>query len=305
MIELFSENPMDSADSFTRSLAGDSFNILVAAKRLGTSSGYITKLGKDPFESYFRGSFESEGVDTRHVLSSEIGGFNAVHFVTVNPDGDREFVYYRKGSAPSTILPEDLCENYISTAKIMHCSGIAQAISPSSRRTVLRAAEIAKQNDVLVSYDPNYRHQLWSPCEAKEAMEEIMPYVDVFLPSVPADSLPLFKTDDPNEIMSEAGKRGVETTVVTMGEYGAALCEGGEIIYLDPLPSGNVVDTTGAGDSFKGGFLHGLIEGLTYKDSAMIGNIAAGVTITGRGALGAMPYRNEVYSKLTDYKGEL
>ena len=42
---------MDSADSFTRSLAGDSFNILVAAKRLGTSAGYITKLGKDPFES--------------------------------------------------------------------------------------------------------------------------------------------------------------------------------------------------------------------------------------------------------------
>ena len=296
---------MDSADSFTRSLAGDSFNILVAAKRLGTSAGYITKLGKDPFESYLRGSFESEGIDIRHVLSSEIGGFNAVHFVTVKPDGDREFVYYRKGSAPSTISPEDLWEDYISNAKVMHCSGIAQAISPSSRKTVLRAAEIANQNDVLVSFDPNYRHQLWSNCEAREAMEEIMPYVDVFLPSAPADSLPLFKTCDPNETIRAAEKMGVEITVVTMGEYGATINGEGEIICLDPLPSGNVVDTTGAGDSFKGGFLHGLIEGLSYKDSAMIGNIAAGVTITGRGALGSMPYRDEVYSKLTGYKGSL
>ena len=295
MIELFSEDPLETASTFTRSFAGDSFNILVAANRLGTSTGYITKLGNDPFKSYLENSFLAEGVDTSHVITSDSGGFNAAHFVAVMPNGEREFVYYRKGSAPSAIAPSDLNEHYITKAKVMHCSGIAQAISPSARNTVLRAAEIAHKNGVTVSYDPNYRHQLWNPDEARVAMEELMPFVDIFLPSSPADSVPLFGTEDPEDVIREAENRGVDITVVTMGEDGAIVSGRGETIRLDPEPAGIVVDTTGAGDAFKGGFIHGLIEGLTLEESALLGNISAGITITGRGALGTIPGRATVY----------
>ena len=300
MIELFSEEPMDTAETFTRSVAGDSLNIIVAASRLGTNTGYITKLGDDPFEGYLLDIFTSEGIDTTHVLSSD--GFNAVHFVTVMPDGDREFVYYRAGSAPSTIKPEELNPEYISGAKIMHCSGIAQAISSSSRATVLAAAQIAQLNGVPVSYDPNYRHQLWNPSEAKEAMEELMPYVDIFLPSAPADSKVLFETEDPEKVIQEANRRGVETVVVTLGEDGALIGAENEVMQLDPMPAGPVIDTTGAGDSFKGGFIHGFLEGKSIAESALIGNVCAGITITGRGALNPMPYRKEVYDKVRNLR---
>ena len=300
MIELFSEEPMDTAETFTRSVAGDSLNIIVAASRLGTNTGYITKLGNDPFEGYLLDIFTSEGIDTTHVLSSD--GFNAVHFVTVMPDGDREFVYYRAGSAPSTIKPEELNPEYISGAKIMHCSGIAQAISSSSRATVLAAAQIAQLNGVPVSYDPNYRHQLWNPSEAKEAMEELMPYVDIFLPSAPADSKVLFETEDPEKVIQEANRRGVETVVVTLGEEGALIGAEYEVMQLDPMPAGPVIDTTGAGDSFKGGFIHGFLEGKSVAESALIGNVCAGITITGRGALNPMPYRKEVYDKVRNLR---
>ena len=300
MVELFSEEPMGKAETFTRSVAGDSLNIIVAASRLGTNTGYITKLGNDPFEAYLLDTFTSEGIDTSHVLSSD--GFNAVHFVTVMPDGDREFVYYRAGSAPSTIKPEELNPEYISEAKIMHCSGIAQAISPSSRATVLAAAQIAQLNGVPVSYDPNYRHQLWSPSEAKEAMEELMPYVDIFLPSAPADSKVLFETENPEKVIQEANRRGVGTVVVTLGEDGALIGAEDEVVQLDPMPAGSVIDTTGAGDSFKGGFIHGFLEGKSIAESALIGNVCAGITITGRGALGPMPYRKEVYDKVRNLK---
>ena len=300
MIELFSEEPMDTAETFTRSVAGDSLNIIVAASRLGTNTGYITKLGNDPFEGYLLDIFTSEGIDTTHVLSSD--GFNAVHFVTVMPDGDREFVYYRAGSAPSTIKPEELNPDYISGAKIMHCSGIAQAISSSSRATVLAAAQIAQLNGVPVSYDPNYRHQLWNPSEAKEAMEELMPYVDIFLPSAPADSKVLFETEDPEKVIQESNRRGVETVVVTLGEDGALIGAENEVMQLDPMPAGPVIDTTGAGDSFKGGFIHGFLEGKSVAESALIGNVCAGITITGRGALNPMPYRKEVYDKVRNLR---
>ena len=300
MIELFSEEPMDTAETFTRSVAGDSLNIIVAASRLGTNTGYITKLGNDPFEAYLLDTFTSEGIDTTHVLSSN--GFNAVHFVTVRPDGDREFVYYRAGSSPSTIKPEELNPEYISDAKIMHCSGIAQAISPSSRATVLAAAQIAQLNGVPVSYDPNYRHQLWNPSEAREAMEELMPYVDIFLPSAPADSKVLFETEDPEKVIQESNRRGVKTVVVTLGEDGALIGAENEVIQLDPMPAGPVIDTTGAGDSFKGGFIHGFLEGKSIAESALIGNVCAGLTITGRGALNPMPYRKEVYDKVRNLR---
>ena len=300
MIELFSEEPMEAAETFTRSVAGDSLNIIVAAGRLGTSTGYITKLGNDPFEAYLLDTFTSEGIDTTHVLSSN--GFNAVHFVTVRPDGDREFVYYRAGSSPSTIKPEELKPEYISGAKIMHCSGIAQAISPSSRATVLTAAQIAQSNGVPVSYDPNYRHQLWNPSEAREAMEELMPYVDIFLPSAPADSKVLFETEDPEKVIQESNRRGVKTVVVTLGEDGALIGAENEVMQLDPMPAGPVIDTTGAGDSFKGGFIHGFLEGKSIAESALIGNVCAGITITGRGALNPMPYRKEVYAKVRNLR---
>ena len=167
MIELFSEQPMETADTFQRSFAGDSLNILVAASRLGASTGYVTRVGDDPFASYLLGSWQAEGIDTSHAKMVE--GFNAVHFVAQLPGGDREFVYYRKGSAASTMEPGDLDPEYIGSAKILHVSGIAQAISESARATTLNAARIARENGVAVSYDPNYRHQLWSHQDARDA----------------------------------------------------------------------------------------------------------------------------------------
>ena len=103
LIELFSEEPIETSKTFTRSMAGDSFNIVVAASRLGTKTGYITKLGDDPFKGYLKNSFRSEGVDTSHVIVDRGKGFNAAHFVAVDENGEREFGYYRKGSEQSTI----------------------------------------------------------------------------------------------------------------------------------------------------------------------------------------------------------
>ena len=116
----------------------------------------------------------------------------------------------------------------------MHCSGIGQAISLSTKATVLRAAQIAKQNGVTVSYDPNYRHQLWSHSEAKKGMEELMPYVDIFMPSLPADSEPLFDSDDPEEVITKSHEMGVQIVVLTMGEMGAIVSDGKQQFEINP-----------------------------------------------------------------------
>ena len=294
MIELFSEQPMEEADTFRRSLAGDSLNILVAASRLGTTTGYITRLGDDPFTGYLLNAWRNEGIDVSQV--TKVAGFNAVHFVALLPGGDREFVYYRKGSAPSTIEPSDLDAGYLGSARVFHASGIAQAISESARSTVRQAVETASARGVAISYDPNYRHQLWTTSEARKAMDELMPYVTYFLPSAPADTEALFGTLDAGRVIDEALSRGVQVVAVKRGELGAIVGTATEAFEVPPYTPAPVVDTTGAGDAFNGGLLHGILQGMSLRDAASLGSIAAGLKIRGRGALTTMPSRDEVYA---------
>ncbi len=293
MVELFSEDPIEEADTFTRSLAGDSFNICVAAQRLGTGTGYITRLGDDPFAAYLLNTWNSLGIDTSQVRTVE--GFNAVHFVALLPDGDREFVYYRSGSAPTTLCPEDLDPDYIGSAKILHCSGIAQAISDSARATVLRAARIAKERGLKVSYDPNYRHQLWSHEDMREAASELLPFVDYFLPNTPDDSQALIGSDDPYRMVQHYRDLGAPVVAVTRGEDGAVIGSEDGIVEIPSYSPGGPIDTTGAGDAFNGGFIHGLLNGMSIADSGRLGTITAGLKLRGRGALAGMPAREEAF----------
>ena len=299
MIELFSEDPIESADTFTRSLAGDSFNICVALSRLGTSAGYVTRLGNDPFADYLLGAFEAEGIDTSAVKT--VDGFNAVHFVALLPDGNREFVYYRAGSAPSTLHPDDLDADYIGSARVLHCSGVAQAISDSARATVLRAAQIAKRRGVAVSYDPNYRHQLWSPSEMREAAAELMPYVDYLLPNSPEDSRALMDTDDPFEVAERFRGLGVPVVAVTRGADGALISSEDGTVEIPAIAPAGVIDTTAAGDAFNGGFIHGLLNGMSAADAGKLGVATAGLKLRGRGALAGMPLREEAYRTFEEF----
>ncbi len=292
MIELFAEEPIETADTFTRSLAGDSFNICVAAQRLGTSTGYVTRLGDDPFADYLLGTFQSLGIDTSGVKKVE--GFNAAHFVALMPDGNREFVYYRAGSAPSTLEPDDLDPDYIGSAKVLHCSGVALAISESARATVMRAARIAKERGIKVSYDPNYRHQLWSTGDMRKAASELLPYVDYFLPTVPDDTRALMGSDDPHEVVDHFRGIGVPVVAATHGEHGAVIgCDEGVFDIPAYRPDGPI-DTTGAGDAFNGGLIHGLLNGLSIAEAGRLGTVTAGLKLRGRGALSGMPTIDEV-----------
>jgi 2-dehydro-3-deoxygluconokinase len=294
MIELFSKEPLDEAETFQRSMAGDSLNILVAAQRLGSTTGYITRLGDDPFAQYFLRTWQKEGIDVSRVRV--VDGFNAVHFVSLLPGGDREFTYYRKGSAPSTMQPSDLDPDYIGGARILHVSGISQAISAGARSTVLKAVQIAREKGISVSYDPNYRHQLWTQEEAREAMSEVLPYVDYFLPSAPSDTEAFLGTSDPREAIAIVREKGPDTVAVTCGASGAVVAVGDDVFDVPVYTPGPVMDTTGAGDAFNGAFLHGLLEGRSPRDAATLGSIAAGLKVRGRGALTTMPTGEDVYA---------
>ena len=215
MIELFSDEPIGSADTFQRAYAGDTNNVLHMASKLGTSCGYVTRAAEDHFGDYLLGAWRENGIDTSAVR--RVPGFTAVHFISLLPDGDREFIYYRKGSAASTMTPNDLDPDYIGAARVLHVGGIIQAVSPNCRATVLRAARIAGERGVTVSFDTNLRANMWTPSEAREALDEIVPHVDVLYISYPDETTALLGVDSPDEAVDFFRQRGVGTIAVTSG----------------------------------------------------------------------------------------
>ncbi len=285
---------MATTPSFHKAYGGDTLNVLVAASRLGSSTGYITRVGNDPLAPYLLESWRGEGIDVSQVKL--VDGFNGLYFISLLPAGQREFTYYRRGSAASTMEPADLDPDYIGAASVLHVSGISQAISPSCRQTVLAAARIARERDVLVSYDPNLRLKLWpSLAEAQAALAELLPYTDIVLPSAPEETEALLEAASPQEAVERLWQAGVRTVAIKLGHEGCLVGSAGRLMTLPPFMPTDVVDTTGAGDAFDGAFLHGLASGLNASDAAGLAVIAAGLSLRGRGAIAGLPGREEVY----------
>src|SRR3972149_1098464 len=115
MVELHSEEPIARADSFHKAYGGDTLNTLVAAPRLGPGTGFVTRVGDDPFAPFLLEAWRAEGIDVSHARLVE--GFNGLYLISLLPGGEREFTYYRNGSAASTMTPADLDPSYLGGAR--------------------------------------------------------------------------------------------------------------------------------------------------------------------------------------------
>ncbi|WXG44134.1 MAG: sugar kinase [Promethearchaeati archaeon SRVP18_Atabeyarchaeia-1] len=299
MIEFFCNGSISEARTFEASAAGDTLNTIVAASRLGSRCGFITKVGGDAFGDFLINRWKSENIDTSHA-AVRTDGFNGIYFISLQPNGQREFIYYRKGSAASTITPQDLDPAYIGSAKILHTSGISQAISETSLATVEEAIHIARKRNVKVSFDPNYRPKLWSKENALKAYEAILPQVDIAFPDETYGAL--INEAKPREILKYFAKFEIPIIALKLGEKGTFVQGLEKEAKSCGVLNVGVKDTTGAGDAFNGGFLHAVCEGLSLEDAAILGTITAGLKVTGRGAVGSLPHRGDVYRLLKAVK---
>ncbi|MEB3287116.1 MAG: sugar kinase [Vampirovibrionales bacterium] len=313
MVELSCLGDMRFANTMNKSFGGDTFNTLIAAQRLGSKTAYVTRLGSDPFAYMLRDAMIKEGVNVNQTRISQTrtnpnkpqaneslsgAGQTGLYITSVGHDGERTFCYYRKNSAATALSPEDLNPDAITSAKVVFASGVTLAISESARQTVHRAFKIARDNNVTTALDINYRESLWKGVShALDALNELLPLVDVILPSTPDDTQGLIGFSKPEQIIDYFLFKGVQVVAVKAGRDGCYIGYKKEVIHVPALVV-QAVDTTGAGDAFNGGFLHGLACGFSLLESARIGVTAAGLKVTGRGTMEAMPYKDAVYSRV-------
>lgn len=294
MIELSTNEGLMNAECLHKYYGGDTLNTAVAAARLGSKVGYITRVGRDSFQTYLLDSWQAEHLDTSNIKIVE--GYNGLYIISIQEETNKEFVFYRKKSAATTLSIDDISEEYIQQANIVYSTGIAQSLSSSAKGAVKKAFRIAKDKGCLVAYDPNYRERLWDTDEANEALEEIIDRLDIIMLNNINDAEKLIDQTSPDKIIKYFWDKGVATVAVKMGKNGCVIGYNGEINTIAGKEA-EVVDSTGAGDAFNGGFLHGIACGYTPFESARFATIVASEQIKGLGAVKSLPYRDKVYSE--------
>ena len=290
----FNQARADDPHTYLQGFGGDTSNMAIAAARLGARAGYVTRVGDDAFGRMFIALWASEGVATQGV-AVDADAPTGVYFVTHGPGG-HEFSYLRAGSAASRMSPASLPRDVIRAAKLVHVSGISQAISASACDAALAAMDEARAAGASVMYDTNLRLKLWPLPRARAVILASLARCDFCVPSGD-DARLLFGTDDADAILDACHAAGAPTVVLKRGAQGCVVSHGGRRAAIDGHAV-NSVDATGAGDCFDGAFAARVVAGDDPFAAARYANAAAALATTGYGAIAPLPRDGDVRAQL-------
>lgn len=292
--KLYEENP-----------GGAPANCVSAVSKLGGKGAFIGMTGRDSFGEDVRRVLEEINVDTSGMRYSE-SQHTTLAFVSLDPNGERHFSFCRNPGADTQIRPEDLDRSMLENARFLHIGSLSLTDEPAKSAT-LAAIEITKKAGGLISYDPNWRANLWKGrSDAIDLMKNLFPLADTVKVSDEELAL-LFGKDISAE---EGGKKilslGPSLAMITLGAkgvyYAARTLDGSVISGTVGCKDVKVVDTTGAGDSFTGGMLYRLTRRenpLAFTKENLeadlnFANTVASICVTRRGAIPALPTLKEV-----------
>ena len=285
-------DPADTSGSYQLGWGGDTSNVVIGMSRLGKKVGYITKVGDDELGHGLLKLWKDENVDSTKVKISK-DGWTGLYLVSLRDWGHREFTYFRKGSAASLLRPSELDKRYLESTRMLHVSGIGQAISKSSRDSISKAITIVRDNGGLISYDPNVRTKLLPLEEIKKIVLETLPLVDIMLPSID-DAVLLYGRKTASELTRRLLSKGPKVVAMKMGMNGCIVGAASGKNYRIRGHPVHAVDTTGAGDAFDAGFLASYLDGDDVVNSAAIGNFVAALKVQQLGAINGLPTLPEV-----------
>jgi len=284
-------------------------NVLAMNAKLGGKTAFIGKVGNDEFGKFLRDTMVNAGIDVSGLCMTP-DYKTTLAFVQLNDKGDRSFTFYRKPGADVMLEFSEVKQELLESCHIFHFGSVSLTDEPC-RSTTLKCAEIAKEKGAIISYDPNYRPPLWkSENEAIRIMKAALPLADIIKVSEEEMHLLTGEKDLEDGARKLAG-HGAVLVLVTMGPKGAFYMAEDGSGYLATYDV-NTVDTTGAGDAFLGA-LHYRIAGMSreelkslpdkrWREIIGFSNAAGSLTTTARGAIPAMPDREQIEKCIKERK---
>ncbi len=258
-----------SAQKYERVTAGAELNVAVTLSRLGLKSQYFSRFGNDQLGSVMLADIEAEGVDIS--LVKRVDSFTGAMVRNSGKSQVVEISYLRKGSAASTIEPQDILDSYILSAKWLHTTGITCAISTTGAAAVKYALSKAASLGIKSSFDLNIRRRLWSEADAKKVLAPLASNIELLIGGEDEYQV-VFGSNEPKKILAEANKRGCRIAVMTKGDQQLRYCVDGNYEEITP-PKVIALDPVGSGDAFTGGAIAGLLSGMSVNQALLQGSI--------------------------------
>lgn len=305
----FTENGVSSQGNplFEANPGGAPCNVLAMLAKLSHKTAFIGKVGKDFFGTQLKEAIEETGILSDYLYMDQ-NVHTTLALVHTFPDGDRDFSFYRNLGADMMLSEEEIPEDLIQNSKIFHF-GTLSMTHEGVRKATKRAIQIAEQNEVLISFDPNLRPPLWDSLE--EAKQQVL---------YGLEHCKILKISD-NEIQWLTGKEDftegvhwireryeIPLILVSMGKEGSRAYYKDIMVEAAPFLQKNTIETTGAGDTFGGCVLHYILEhGLEdlkesdLRDMLIFANSAASLITTRKGALRVMPSREEIEKNIAAF----
>ena len=291
---------LKNVDSFQKAPGGAPANAAAAAAILGGESHFIGKLGKDAFGDFLIEVLQKAGVNTSCIQRTDKAN-TALAFVSLREDGERDFSFYRDPSADMLLEEDEINPKWFSRGDILHFCSVSLVDAPV-RKAHLAAIKAVKNAGGLISFDPNIRLPLWKDHNNyRKVINEFIGYADILKVSEEEIEFITGIKDEKSGIQKLLFP-GLKILLVTRGKKGvSAYCNNNEITV--PGYKVQAIDTTGAGDAFIGAFIYRLstfskeIEHTSQgelKDMLLFSNAVAALTTTQKGAISALPTKDEV-----------
>jgi len=275
-------------NSFKLGPGGKGSNQAVAARRAGAETMFITKIGKDTFGEMAMKLYADEGINSKYVWEIPDMSTGAASIVVNEETGDNVIIVVP--GAADAMVPDDLDA---AEAGIADCAFFMASLEVPIP-VMQHGLEVAKRNGVST---------ILNPAPAAILPDEVYGLSDYFTPNETEAAIlagiPVVTIEDAEEAAKIFLQRGIDTVVITLGEKGAYVRNS---VINQHVPAfdmgGKVLETTGAGDAFNGGFAYALAEGMSLIEAVRFGSATAAISVTRLGTAPAMPVNSEIQDLL-------
>ena len=275
-------------------------NVLAMLKNLGKKTAFIGKIGNDALGKMLKKTVEDQGICIDNLVEDE-EIHTTLAFVHSDKDGDRSFSFYRNPGADLMLQWEEINVDFLVNTKIFHFCTLSMT-EEEIKNVTKKAVQKAKENGVLISFDPNFRPPLWKDMEdARQQMWYGIGQCDILKIS-DDEILFLTGTKDIDEGIARIREKShAKLICATMGKNGSKVYYKGKTVFGRPFLRKDTIETTGAGDTFMACVLNTVLEkGLeqltqeSLTEMLLFANAASSIITTRKGALKVMPQRQEI-----------